>query len=171
MCAKCFSPSYHIDTRAQSRTLPQESRDVLTYYKSEMEELSSCLRALYWEWQEYLERQERVSESTCYQVSVETSNSRRGRPRFRIVRDQLEYLQSLSFTWTDIAALLGVSRMTLFCRRFEFQMLTEPSRIVDDSQLRTILTTDYHEHMYNFFKKGLPPPKFVLRASSRGRHR
>ena len=36
------------------------------------------------------------------------------RPRFEISKDQVVYLASLSFTWTEIAALLGVSRMTLF---------------------------------------------------------
>ena len=37
-----------------------------------------------------------------------------GRPRFAISRDQLLYLASLSFKWTEIAALLGVSRMIIY---------------------------------------------------------
>ena len=37
-----------------------------------------------------------------------------GRPRFDISRDLLLYLMSLSFKWTEIAALLNISRMTLY---------------------------------------------------------
>ena len=36
-----------------------------------------------------------------------------GRPRFAITREQLLYLASLGFKWTEIAPLLGVSRMTI----------------------------------------------------------
>lgn len=129
-----------IDNHTRSPALPRESRDILTLYRNEMEELSSCLRALYQEWHDFLERIER-SESVAYQVPLEPPNSRRGRPRFVISRDQLEYLRSLSFTWTDISALLGVSRMTLFRRRVEFQMVSDPSRRVGDAELRTILST------------------------------
>ena len=31
-----------------------------------------------------------------------------------IAKEQIEYLLSISFTWTDIAVLLGISRMTLY---------------------------------------------------------
>ena len=30
-----------------------------------------------------------------------------------MIKEQLEYLPSLSFTWSDVAALLGVSRSTI----------------------------------------------------------
>lgn len=33
---------------------------------------------------------------------------------FDVSREQLVYLSSLAFTWTEIAALLGVSRMTIY---------------------------------------------------------
>ena len=51
----------------------------------------------------------------------------RGRPTFDISREQLEYLASLLFTWSQIAALLGVSRMTIYRRREEFHMFTDIS--------------------------------------------
>ena len=41
-------------------------------------------------------------------------SGRRGRPPFWIRRSHLEYLLSLGFTWTEMAALLGVSRLTLY---------------------------------------------------------
>ena len=37
-----------------------------------------------------------------------------GRPRFEVTRGQVEYLAFLSFTWSEIATLLGVSRTTLY---------------------------------------------------------
>ena len=123
---------------AQIRSVSQQNRAVVSSYKIEMEELLECLRALFQEWRKYLEERERVSESIAYRVSVE-HNSGRGRPRFKISRDQLEYLRSLSFSWKDIASLLGVSRMTIFRRRQEFGMLEEPSRTLDQHELRTVL--------------------------------
>jgi len=33
---------------------------------------------------------------------------------FDISREQIEYLSSLGFKWVEIAALLGVSRMTIY---------------------------------------------------------
>ena len=33
---------------------------------------------------------------------------------FEIAKEQIEYLLSISFTWTEIAGLLGISRMTLY---------------------------------------------------------
>lgn len=68
--------------------------------------------------------QEELSTSTAYRVPQEATSGR-SRPRFDISIDQIEYLRSLSFTWTDIASLLGVSRMTVFWRRVEFEMVNE----------------------------------------------
>ena len=38
----------------------------------------------------------------------------RGRPSFHVSKAQIEYLSSLSFTWVEIAAIIGISRMTLY---------------------------------------------------------
>ena len=78
---------------------------------------------------------------TSYPVPQESAPLRRGRPRFVNFPDQLEFMRS-SFTWTYISSLLVISRMTFFCRRVEFQMLTESSSIVDDRVLRTIVSSD-----------------------------
>ena len=42
------------------------------------------------------------------------SNGQQGRPRFMVDKAQIEYLASLSFKWTEIACILGISRMTLY---------------------------------------------------------
>ena len=74
-----------------------------------------------------------------YQVPLVVFN-RLGRPRFDISQEQLVYLRSLSFTWSQIAAILGVSRMTLYRRRAEFGMLMSPSQVISDEQLHSMVT-------------------------------
>ena len=98
--------------------------------------LLTFLHSLGHEWQHYINVQERISDSLRYSVSVSQSVSGRGRPRFTVLKDQLEYLRSLSFTWTEIASLLGVSRMTLYRRRQEFGLLDDPIRAISDIELR-----------------------------------
>ena len=65
--------------------------------------------------------------------------TRIGRPRFDISQEQLIYLHSLSFSWSQIAAILGVSCMTLYMRRAEFGILSSPIRLIGDEQLRSML--------------------------------
>ena len=38
----------------------------------------------------------------------------RGRPRFDVRKEEIEYLRSLSFSWNEIAALINISRSTLY---------------------------------------------------------
>ena len=63
----------------------------------------------------------------------------RGRPRFQISRQQLLYLSSLSFSWTNISNMLGVSRMTIYRRRVEYGLIDDPTNVPTDVQLRTVL--------------------------------
>ena len=63
----------------------------------------------------------------------------KGRPKFQITQEQLEYLCSLSFSWSDIAVLLGISRITLFRYRREFNMIDDPQQSLSDNQLRTMI--------------------------------
>ena len=101
-----------------------------------MSVLLTYLHSLGCEWQHYIDAQERISDSLRYSVSVSHSGSGRGRPRFTIVKNQLEYLHSLSFTWTKIASLLGVSRMILYRRHQEYGLLDDSTRIISDPELR-----------------------------------
>lgn len=112
---------------------------ILNYYSSEMESLVSLLRLLCQEWQRYIKVRERLTESVSYSAPVEHV-SRRGRPRFTITREQLLYLRALCFTWTDIASLLGISRMMIFRRCQEFGILDDATNIIDDTQLRLLLS-------------------------------
>ena len=123
----------HLESNAENAE--QESRAVITEYSDHMNMLLSVLRSLRREWESYLEAQERISDSFRYRIST-AHRSGRGRPPLQILKDQLEYLCSLSFSWTQIASLLGVSRMTIFRRRQEFGLLDEPTRTLSDAELR-----------------------------------
>lgn len=63
----------------------------------------------------------------------------RGRTRFQISKEQLQYLRSLSFSWTPIADMLMVSRMTVYRRRVEFGLLVEPQSSNTDQELTRIV--------------------------------
>ena len=56
--------------------------------------------------------------SYCYRPDLEQTGQR-GRPRFRINADQLQFLRSEFNSWTEVAADLGVSRQTVYNRRRE----------------------------------------------------
>ena len=77
-------------------------------------------------------------EDASYSTPLELT-SHRGRPRFQISRDKLEYLWSLSFTWAEISSLLGVSRMTVYRRRVECGIVNEQRDVLSDPQLDTLV--------------------------------
>ena len=94
--------------------LRQNSSTGMDGYCMCLKELVDCLRQIYYKWEEYelVLHSHPGPLSLSYQSPVVRLRGR-GRPRFEITKDQL-YLASLSFKWTDIAALLCVSRMTIF---------------------------------------------------------
>ena len=61
----------------------------------------------------------------------------RGRPRFDIDRNNVIYLRSLHFKWTQISQILGVSERTLRRRAREWNLLTYS--IITDIELDTIV--------------------------------
>ena len=84
-------------------------------YCATLNQLIGCLRNLFYRWLEY----ENVVESfpvrcPSYQAPTVSRHSGAGRPAFYICKDQLVYLNSLCFNWTDVAAILNVSRMTIY---------------------------------------------------------
>ena len=89
----------------------------LQAYVITLNELCNNLRYIYRQWSLYEDHLDSgvVSgiASTSYKVGIVNTGSL-GRPRFDISKDQLEYLSSLGFKWTEVAALLGVSRMTIY---------------------------------------------------------
>lgn len=76
-------------------------------------DLIVILRSLLAKWQEYRDLYDSTNYSTAYRSSI-VHTGRRGRPRFDVDKEQIEYLLSISFNWGEIAALLGISRMTLY---------------------------------------------------------
>ena len=105
---------YAVQTCRDLRYLVEET-DIFRSHSDSLSELSDCLRSILTEWKEYQDCQDSSVDSyaNAYRVSIRRSGSR-GRPRFDITKEQLEYLFSLSFTTCDVAALLGVSRTTLY---------------------------------------------------------
>lgn len=93
----------------------QTEAEELEEYVSSLRELIDCIKVIYRKWAEYQTILDSSSESQntlSYRATRHSSGP--GRPKFQIGKDQLEYLSSLGFKWNEIAALLGVSRMTVY---------------------------------------------------------
>ena len=87
-------------------------------YCKSCEELMSTIRVICSKWEEYqgvLDANLTVRPSYSYQSQVSTRlQVGPGRPPFEISREQLLYLSSMGFKWSEIAVLIGVSRMTIY---------------------------------------------------------
>ena len=118
---------------------------VLENYSTKLSELLSCLRELSRQWEEHSNRCMQLSCTASYAASS-IRTTRRGRPKFDITREQLEFLASMSFTWTQIARMLGVSHMTIYRRRVEFQMVQSVNGTLSDNELKLLLTSMRKEH-------------------------
>ena len=87
---------------------------VVEEYRANIEGLVECLRCVHNKWLEYEGIVSVRAERFAYRYQVGTTVQGRGRPRFDITKEQLLHLSSLDFTWSEIASLLGVSRMTVY---------------------------------------------------------
>ena len=114
--------------------MSEQHRSAVNECVGQITQLISCLRSLAKEWHLYVDTKEQQADLVRYHASIQQSG--RGRPRFLVAKEQLEYLHSLGFTWTDVAHLIGVSRMTVYRRREEYGMLDEPITVISDSELR-----------------------------------
>ena len=81
---------------------------------------------------------EEVHAETSYTAPVNRSTDR-GRPKFMITEEQIQYLRSMCFSWVQIAKLLGVSYMTVYRRRLEFGMTGNDGTNITDAELRVVL--------------------------------
>lgn len=108
---------------------------------SNLHNLSGVLNELFELWEQYEETLESVAYGghVSYSVAVEQT-SRRGRPRFLVSADQLEHLRALSFSWTYISSLLGVSRMTVYRRRAECGLVEEQRDVLSDTELDGVIS-------------------------------
>lgn len=107
--SSCSHLLHHIRQQAEAEELED--------YVSSLRELIDCIKVIYRKWAEYQMIVDSSSESRntlSYQAHASSDSSGPGRPKFQISKDQLEYLSSLGFKWNEIAALLGVSRMTIY---------------------------------------------------------
>ena len=94
--------------------------------------LLSSLQDIQAEWERKLESTADKLLSTSYGVRCVVGQTGPGRPRFDISEEQLSALRELGLSWTDISALLGVSRVTVYRRRRELGL--EESRYTEISE-------------------------------------
>lgn len=117
--------------------LESEEERVLSQYHEMAEELCTCIRSLLCYWDSYSD--ELGSSSVGYQAHVIHRAGVRGRPPFSVERNQIQYLQSLGFSWTEMSTIIGVSRMTLYRRRRDFDLLQSRYRGVNWNHTETAL--------------------------------
>ena len=124
---------------APNTPISDAERASLRDYAAIMTELMECLSTYFHQqWEHHIDGLY-TSSSASYGASVVRRG--RGRPVFNISRDQLEYLSSLNFTWTEISSILGISRNTVYRPRQEYGLLHVRQQISDDdlrSQVRSI---------------------------------
>ena len=121
-------------------SMSQEESSIIVNYCAYLSQLLRCLRLISLEWQNYVEAIELRTLQSAYRPDQVQPSAGIGRPRFDISQDQLEYLSSMSFTWTQIASMLGVSRMTIYRRRVEFGMNHDGMNTnISDEELTVIL--------------------------------
>ena len=116
----------------------QETDVIGEWYSAHLDELVACLRSVLRQWLDCL-NYSHVRTTVSYNASLVHAFGR-GRPRFDISREQLLYLRSLSFTWKQIAEILGVSHMTIYRRREQCGLIEEPSGTLSDSDLQELIT-------------------------------
>ena len=92
----------------------QQHLNGLEEYQTSLRELIECIKVVYRKWEEYLGVLESGTNVVAISSPMTSSLARPGRPRFQITKEQLEYLCSLGFKWNEIAALIGVSKMTIY---------------------------------------------------------
>lgn len=99
----CITTCCRIRSYIEDQTSLQECFSSLSH-------LISNLKTMLNMWEDYKSggQHHYISQSPMLHVG------NRGRPCFQVDKAQIEYLASLSFKWTEIAAILGISRMTLY---------------------------------------------------------
>ena len=132
MCSRNIAAiKEHIETAFDVSS--SEDQQAFTSLLTQLNELLLILNALLEKWQLHQDELEQYATDYSYQAPTQHDLfPSPGRPQFHIPREQLEYLHSLYFTWTDIANILGVSRMTIYRRRAEYGLIFDSSTSVSD---------------------------------------
>lgn len=115
--------------------------DTDTFYRTLEDVKSNCM--LLWNiWSGHLDELE-AGEAQGYSAPSVRPGGRsgRGRPQLLITQEQLEYLCSLNFSWSEVSRILGVSRMTVYRRRRDLGIVDslQTSRQITDTDLRAYL--------------------------------
>ena len=88
--------------------------------------LISSLREISSEWEMELAAAE-ASASVSEYLPTSHVHGEFGRPRYQVDQEQVLYLMEMSFSWNQIALMLGISRHTLWRRRQEWGMVGQQS--------------------------------------------
>ncbi len=124
--------------RITTENITDGNAQIISDYIIMLEELFQYLQTTAQVWDLHLDEIHSTSHIFSYLAPAVSAHLRPGRPRFDISQDQLEYLSSMSFSWTKIASMLGVSRMTVYRRRMEYGI--EPSGTnLSDRELTALL--------------------------------
>ena len=108
---------------------------IASHYLTQLSELFECIRGLWCEWLEHSDNQTLINPLPNL---LHSSNP--GRPKFFITKEQLQYLHSMSFSWTRISKLLNVSYMTIYRRRHEFRIVDDVTGVsITENDLEIIL--------------------------------
>ena len=113
------------ELRSSTSSASENSADVETiqHYNVDSEEILDICHVLSVKWEQKIDE---INATTSNQtLQTQLLGSSRGCPHFDIQREQLLYLSSMSFSWTDIARMLGVSHMTIYRRRVEYGLLQD----------------------------------------------
>ena len=121
----------HIRMQMQGNS---EHVEVGARYFQYLNELVELLRQLLRQWQDYQDDYETRGRRFSYNAQLIYTNQP-GRPRFNVTAPQLQYLRSMSFTWVQIAEILGVSYMTVYRRRQELGISDTVGRTITDAEL------------------------------------
>ena len=131
----------HIESRVESTELDEGDLEAIHSYQQHLEELLHCVLVIESEWQAHfdlLQSDVGSRNESAFRLSTSYAYNGQnvpGRPKFNITKEQLEYLSSMSFSWSQIANILGVSRMTIYRRRVEFGLVTEPTTPISTCEL------------------------------------
>ena len=117
----------------------EDSDHTLFQVHRALKDMVGRLKSLRRLWSEQLNTLASRFDLVRYRAPLASEAAGLGRPKFEITSDQLDYLRSLSFSWTEISHLIGVSRMTIYRRRVEYGMMDETSRTLSDEALSEIL--------------------------------
>lgn len=133
-CSSVSSLLANMRATIEDSSIDHSASSIISDYVLLLEEIFQYLRRTAQEWDLHLDEID-----LNFSYLAPTIRCSIGRPRFDISRDQLEYLSSMSFTWTRIASMLGVSRMTIYRRRVEYGIPSRPGHALSDDDLEIVL--------------------------------